>query len=98
MAGRSTGAKPTNDETYLLWEYTPFTTFCAVPVLPAAEYPASRAPLPVPSSTTAVSMCFIISAVRGLTTVLGWRAEFGRRAESRRIRGGISVPPLAIAE
>jgi hypothetical protein len=33
--GSSAGANPTNDATYLSFEYSPFSAFSAVPVLPA---------------------------------------------------------------
>ncbi len=48
------GANPANEATYFVREYAwvAGSTFCAVPVLPAEEYPSRTAFFPVPSSTT----------------------------------------------
>lgn len=79
------------------------STFCAVPVLPATLYPGTAAALPVPSSTTPVS---ISSMVRAVCSEITRRTTTGsiRRTNVpscvRRPRttwGRIRVPPFARA-
>src|SRR5271169_1772059 len=79
IAGLFNGANPANDATYFVLEYAwvPGSTFCAVPVFPAEEYPSRTALFPVPSSTTFCIICFISAAVVDEMTrrpSAGWKA------------------------
>src|SRR6266545_854303 len=106
--GLSAGRMPANVIQYFESLYRPFSTCCAVPVLPEIWYPVSAAAGPVPELppgafwVTARSMFRTVVAVSLLTT----RTPSGRGSSTRdpsgltfarRIRGGTRTPSLASA-